>query len=296
MSDSTYPIETQEPTRQGDDAEFSCLVMIYGEHLGRQFLIQDEPLLIGRAPNCDVELSDGSVSRNHCRIVPEKNRVMIIDLGSTNKTLVNGVAIREQALEDGDRIAVGRGIFKFLRNDNIETAYHEEIARVMTTDPLTGAFNRAHFEKEIDYTLYRYQRYGRPVSLVMMDIDLFKEINDRHGHLAGDRVLTQLGNLIFSCLRAGDIFARWGGEEFALLLPETELAGALTIAERLRRRIDDTEFHFVDTKISVTLSMGVAQIDESVTESNQLLAISDERLYEAKEAGRNCVRPDPAER
>ncbi|MDP8223402.1 MAG: GGDEF domain-containing protein [Candidatus Lernaella stagnicola] len=291
MDDPTRPQEIQEPTGDSANSGYACLVMVYGEYPGRRYLIEEESLLAGRAPDCDIHLADASVSRHHCRFEPEPEGVSIVDLESTNITLVNGTPIARQRLADGDRIAIGRSLFKFLHNDNIETSYHAVIVRVMTTDPLTGAFNRSHFKKEIGHGLYRLKRYKRPITLVFMDLDRFQNINDRFGELAGDRVLTQLGNLVFGALRAGDVFCRWGGEKFAVLLPETTMTGAIAIAERLRQRVESTHFSFEEQAISVTLSMGLAEANGENVSAEAWIAEADRRLDEAKAAGRNCVRP-----
>jgi diguanylate cyclase (GGDEF)-like protein len=266
--------------------------MIHGEFIGRRFPIEAEPVLIGRAVHCDIQLTDASVSRAHCRITPGADGVVAADLESTNGVFVNGQKIASQALHDGDIIAVGRSIFKFLHGDNVEIAYHDEVSRLMTTDTLTGAFNKRHFEKEIKYCHYRFQRYRRPLSLVMMDIDNFKEINDEHGHLAGDRVLAQLGSLILGNLRFGDLFCRIGGEEFALLLPESTLGAAVQIAERLRKQIEKAKFEVGGgLALSVTVSFGAAELAEEMKDPQELLRLADERLYAAKRAGRNRVEP-----
>ena len=112
----------------------SYLVMIYGEYLGRRFIIDEEPIMVGRSPECDIQLTDDCVSRMHCRVVSGKDGVIISDLDSTNGTYVNGTAVSARILKDADRVKIGRSIFKYLSSDNIEGAYHEEIYRLKTTD------------------------------------------------------------------------------------------------------------------------------------------------------------------
>jgi diguanylate cyclase (GGDEF)-like protein len=178
-----------------------------------------------------------------------------------------------------------------LTGDNIEHAYHEEIYRLKTTDGLTGAYNKRYFEEDLERELFRFFRYKRPLSLLMIDIDFFKKINDEYGHLAGDRVLTQLGQLVSKNVRREDTFCRYGGEEFAILMPEMEIHGAILLAERIRRLIDDTIFEFEGYELPVAISLGAAEADMEMNSPEDFVRLADERLYLAKENGRNCVEP-----
>jgi len=269
----------------------SYLVMIYGEYLGRRFIINEEPIMVGRSPECDIQLTDDCVSRMHCRVVSGKDGVIISDLDSTNGTYVNGTAVSARILQDADRVKIGRSIFKYLSSDNIEGAYHEEIYRLKTTDGLTGAYNKRYFDEELERELHRFQRYERPLSLLIMDIDHFKRINDDYGHLAGDRVLSQLGLLMSSNIRREDTFCRYGGEEFTVLMPEMDLAGAVAMADRLRQLVEEAHFSFEGLDLPVTVSIGVAEADNTMTEADSFIRIADKRLYKAKDDGRNRVEP-----
>jgi diguanylate cyclase (GGDEF)-like protein len=276
-----------------EQAGRSFCVMIYGEFLGRRFEVTDIPLSIGRATDAQIRLEDDSVSRAHCQIVPRADGVVIVDQQSTNGTYVNGTAVNTRILRDGDRIQVGRSIFKFLSGSNIEQTYHEEIYRLKTTDGLTGAFNKRSFDEELGREIFRFLRYRRPLSLIMFDIDHFKRVNDDFGHLAGDRVLSKLGSLFNRVSRPEDVFCRYGGEEFALLLPETGLDQACTIAEEARALVERTRFDFDDLVIPVTISAGVAQAGPLAETSDDFVAAADKRLYAAKAGGRNRVEPPP---
>ncbi|MDD5309821.1 MAG: GGDEF domain-containing protein [Deltaproteobacteria bacterium] len=275
--------------RKTSDASY--LVTIYGELLGRKFTIKENAILMGRSADCDIQLVDDCVSRNHCRVVPGREGVTLVDLDSTNGTYVNGTSVSARPLKDGDQVKVGRSIFKFLTGDNIEHAYHEEIYRLKTTDGLTGAFNKRHFDEECEREIYRFFRYKRPLSLVMFDIDFFKRVNDEHGHLAGDRVLSQLALLVSSGVRREDTFCRYGGEEFAVLMPEMDLEDAVAVAEKLRRMVADAHFEFEGQDLPVTVSIGVAEAQPSMTGPDDFVRAADERLYEAKDKGRNRVEP-----
>ncbi len=294
IPDVTAVTDSEALTFPQERSEYSYLVMIYGEYLGRRFSIKDRAVLIGRSPDCDIQLADDCVSRMHCRVSSAENGIIISDLDSTNGTYIDAAAVTARVLRDGDRIKVGRSIFKFLSGDNIEHAYHEEIYRLKTTDGLTGAFNKRYFEEDLERELHRFFRYQRPLSLLMLDIDLFKKVNDEYGHLAGDRVLAQLGSLIAANVRREDTFCRYGGEEFAVLMPEMDMDGAVAVAERLRNLVSEGHFDFEGLDLPVSVSIGVAEAEASMTKPEEFVRVADDRLYEAKRKGRNRVEPPPA--
>jgi len=268
----------------------ACLVVIYGHDLGRKHSLESPSLTLGRSNKCDIQIDQESVSRAHSKITNAGRSVRIRDLGSTNGTYVNDELVEERTLVDGDFIKIGRTIFKFLSGGNIERAYHEEIYRLTTVDGLTQIFNKRYFAEALDREIARASRYRRELSLVMFDLDHFKEVNDTHGHLAGDSVLKTLAHTIKTRIRTEDIFARYGGEEFAIILPEIDGHNAHQFAEKIRRIVETTDFRFEATKIPVTISMGVATLDLEEPSAAALIKRSDERLYEAKSAGRNCVK------
>jgi diguanylate cyclase (GGDEF)-like protein len=170
------------------------------------------------------------------------------------------------------------------KNSELETL-NSELERRATRDALTGAHNRMKFDELLEAEIRRCKRYGRTMSLVMFDIDCFKAVNDRYGHAAGDTVLRQLVALISDHIRECDVFARWGGEEFVILLPETTLDDALAVSEKLRQTIEEHSFEIVET---LTCSFGVTQMlhDDCHESLNKRV---DDSLYEAKRNGRNMV-------
>jgi diguanylate cyclase (GGDEF)-like protein len=268
----------------------ACLVVIYGDELGKKHNLNASSLLIGRSSKCDIQIDQESTSRNHSKIVNTGKSILIRDLGSTNGTYVNDEPIEEHVLRDGDFIKIGRTIFKFLTGGNIENAYHEEIYRLTTVDGLTQISNKRHFLETLDREIARGQRYQRPLSLVMFDLDHFKNINDTYGHLAGDYVLKYLASAVKGRIRREDVFARYGGEEFAIVLPEITVATALTFAEKVRQLVEQHEFRFEKTRIEVTISVGVAGTELQDIDAETLIKRADEQLYAAKSAGRNQVR------
>lgn len=270
------------------------LVHIYpvGAMMGTRYVLKDKPLLIGREHDCNVCIPEHSVSRRHARIEMTPEGVVVTDLGSTNGTFVNDEPVRGPTrLADGDYLRVGNCIFRFLAGGNVEAEYHEEIYRLTIIDALTQAHNRRALLEFLDRELVRSQRHGRPVALILLDIDHFKSINDQFGHLAGDFALRELAQLIRSVVRREDLFARYGGEEFALVLVETGLPQAAEVAERIRRTIEGHVFRYEDSEFRLTVSIGVAATPggEELT-TTEMIRRADEKLYQAKHSGRNRVQ------
>jgi two-component system, cell cycle response regulator len=274
------------------DTQQDALVLIYpaGPNIGRKYELEGKTIVIGRDPSNDIVVSSDSVSRRHARITTEGGRRLLTDMQSTNGTYVNEDPIIAQFISQGDQVKVGDTIFKYLAGSDVETSYHEEIYRMTIIDGLTGAFNKRYFMEALEREMSRSQRYGRPLSVLMFDIDHFKRVNDTYGHLAGDYVLQALARVISTRARREEIFARFGGEEFVILLPETEKEGAMELAEQLRRRVGDYDFVFEGEEIPITISVGVATIHGDSLSENELIKLADDKLYEAKKAGRNCIR------
>jgi len=269
----------------------ASIVVIYGGELGKRYPLEGE-VSLGRSAANVVMLDLDTVSRHHARLF-EKNDVWLIeDLNSTNGTLVNEEEIDTATpLANGDLIKLGGAVFKFIEGGNIESLYHEEIYRMTILDGLTGIHNKRYFMEFLEREIARSKRHGRDLVLVMIDIDHFKNINDTHGHIAGDAVLQQLTRLISSVMRKDELISRYGGEEFTVLLPEADLNNAVSFAERIRRLVENHSFHHGGEDIHITISMGVAAYAEELG-IEEFVRLADEQLYRAKEAGRNCVCPE----
>ena len=246
--------------------------------------------MVGRDPDNDISVDLTTVSRRHARLYRKDGGAWVEDLGSTNGTLVNDAQIDgPRQLCNGDQLRFGGSIFKFIEGGNVEALYHEEIYRLMITDGLTGAATQRAFVEFLDRELLRAKRHGRPLSLVMLDIDHFKEVNDQHGHLAGDYVLRGVAAAVKGEVRGDELFARYGGEEFAVVLPETALGDAARFCERVRAKVEAQAFAWKEQVLRVTISMGGTSTEADENHA-ALLARADARLYEAKRAGRNrCV-------
>jgi len=269
----------------------ACLVWVYptDAELGKRFPLEQEEMVLGRGSDADLTIDRDSVSRRHAKIVRAGSSYAVVDLGSTNGTYVNDEPVQERTLRDGDLVKIGNTIFKFLAGGNVESAYYEEIYKLTIFDGLTQAHNKRYFLEFIERELARAGRTGRPLSLVMFDIDHFKVINDTHGHLTGDAILKDLSARVMKSVRKDELLARYGGEEFAVVLPEASREGALEFAERVRRLVEADPFHFEGDTIRVTISLGVATTWGENVSPTAFIKEADENLYRAKRAGRNRV-------
>ena len=187
----------------------------------------------------------------------------------------------------GDDNAI-TGIFVVVQDVTELATYEQKMMELNITDGLTGIYNRRHFESRLGAECERHERYGRKLSLVMIDIDFFKSINDTYGHQCGDQVLKSVAASIASGIRKSDCLARYGGEEFCCLLPETGIKNALMIAELFRKQVEDLVITYQTSKIKVTISLGVSELWASDIPET-LLKRADQALYEAKRTGRNKV-------
>lgn len=271
----------------------ACLVHIYptGASMGCRYTLSDRAVVVGRGDDTDIRIQDNSVSRRHAKIEPSPDGYFVDDLGSTNGTFVNDQQLDASwHLQDGDYLRVGNCIYRYLAGGNIEAEYHEEIYRLTIQDGLTRIHNQRALTEFLDREVARSLRHGRPLSVLMFDIDRFKTVNDSYGHLCGDFVLRELAECIRATVRKEDLFARYGGEEFAMVLVETSEPDAVVAAERLREMIANHQFRFETTPLKLTISVGVATLtDDSDMTPTDLLRAADEKLYQAKRTGRNKV-------
>jgi diguanylate cyclase (GGDEF)-like protein len=171
----------------------------------------------------------------------------------------------------------------------------QEVHENSVRDALTGCVNRKHALEVMDTELRRSRRSKMPFSLVMFDLDRFKEVNDRFGHLCGDAVLAAVGQRMNAVLRGSDVKCRYGGEEFLILLPDTPLAGARRVAETLRRELEENPVRWNDAAVAVTASFGIAAVTPGEVDPSLVIGRADAALYRAKDEGRNCIRSAEAQ-
>ncbi len=274
------------------------LTMLEGEEASRTWLLTERPLVLGRDLVCDLALADAKASRKHARIQwmnfdqpDDPPEVWLEDLGSTNGTWINGQRVDEPVrIYERDKVLIGSTLFGYgLRIDEEIEATRRLVQRA-TTDPLTTMNNAEVFDRALRREFERARRYTRPLSLVYVNLDDLTAVNDQHGNRIGDLVLRQVGRILRDNLRLSDMPARVGGDEFAVILPETGCEGAMAVGERLRRCIQDFPMMLGHDPVRVTASIGVATIDGTFTHPDAFVDAASKASYQAKDLGRNrCV-------
>lgn len=289
MEDKTKTHTIKIDRRRLDRTNFhlSCLVIVAGPSLGEKFPLDKERMIIGRHREAEIWINDESISRKHAEVFSKEGRIYLRDLGSKNGTYLRDQQILEIELKDGDLLRIGLATLKFLGPNNIEQFYLDELSERTKRDGLTGLYNKQAFHTCLERIFTRCKDLGEPLSVAMIDLDLFKRINDQWGHPAGDMVLKEFANLIKPTIRPTDFFARWGGEEFGLILPHAGLKEAPIATERIRNRVADHSFIFEGHRLPVTISIGIAERSASDTTMEPLIARADKALYQAKQQGRN---------
>lgn len=270
-----------------------CLVMIAGPRLGEIFPIDNGELLIGRDGDMHLKLDgDESVSRRHAAVaVEESGNARVRDLGSANGTWLDGRRIEGEAvLREGQKIRVGQTVvLKFALYDQLEELAQRQLLEGALRDGLTRAFNRRYFLQRLAAEIRFAERHSQTLALLMIDLDHFKQLNDSHGHPAGDHVLRWIVDLLIDALRAEDVVARYGGEEFAVLMRGITPDHARAVAERLRKTIESAD-PAPNLRVRVSIGLALYPLDEkSEDPATKLVELADAALYRAKQAGRNRV-------
>lgn len=267
------------------------LVRMDGSDVGQVIALSDQrEFSIGRRSDCHLPLRYEGVSRRHAKITFEDGAYIVEDLGSSNGTMVRGKRITKHRLEDGDVVQFGpRVSVRYSVTDRDEEELLNTLYQASVRDPLTGAFNREYLSERLKSEIAYSRRHSTETCLLMFDLDHFKQVNDNHGHQAGDAVLKDVVQSVMQDLRTEDVLARYGGEEFAVSLRGVDLEGAGRLGERIRSR-NHRSIVFGDRSIPISLSVGCAALGELRSPSPEaLIALADRRLYCAKEAGRNRV-------
>lgn len=268
----------------------ASLRQMNGTFIGRKYPINKGTTLVGRDPGLDITVQEDSVSRRHAELIFDGESLQVIDLDSTNGTFINDKQIKNRTADPGDLIRFGNILFKYIPSGSIETVFHDELSNLAHLDGLTGCFNRKYILDYLETEVKRCQKLELPLSLIMLDLDHFKDINDTYGHLAGDYVLKETVRLIKEkVLRASDVLGRYGGEEFCVIMSEAPLRIAVDVAERIRKTILGHEFMFEGKKLNISISAGAAQVSKTTDTSKTLIESADKALYKAKQTGRNKV-------
>ena len=271
------------------------MLVVSGGIPGTMVQLSEQGTSLGRSGESSFQISDITVSRDHAVVMTdEMGTVQIRDEGSTNGTFLNGKRIHAHRLvdlADGDRVQLGTKIvFKLVRLDPNDEQFQREMYERTVRDPLTGLYNRAYLLNQIGVLAERSASQGIGLAVLMLDIDHFKQINDSYGHLAGDDVLRQVAAVIRESTRSEDLVARFGGEEFVVVLPVSVPDLAADRAERIRSNLAERTVMAEGTGIRVTASIGLAFAPAGRSRNEMaLIMTADEALYRAKADGRNRV-------
>ena len=296
FSDETVEVQMAEWSSAASIDGFYFTV-ITGANFGCVFLLDKADTVLGRSDDADIQIDDEKVSRKHLKISLVQSdgqdngpiRALVSDLNSTNGVFINGARVHKQELRNGDKLRIGNTILKFEVKDCLDVSYHDKLYQQATKDPLTGLSNRNYLQNELSKFISIGFRYNRVFSMMMLDIDFFKMVNDTYGHAVGDNVLKMVADILLSNKREQDIAARFGGEEFVVLLPETALDGAVAVAERIRIAIENCNLTPLGCQHTVTISIGISEFPLHGMKAEELVKCADEALYEAKANGRNRV-------
>lgn len=273
-----------------EDEKKPFLTFIQGARLGQICELDKELMIVGRSPDCDFWIEDTSISRRHFKLHLEDNEVSLEDLGSTNGTYVNGKRIKKTVLHDGDKIQISRdSIMELTYLDQTRMLSEKKRYEMGVMDPVTNIYNKRYFLGRIQEEFSFSKRNQRDLSLVMLDLDHFKVLNDSYGHLAGDVVLQKVAAQVTQMIRPEDIFARYGGEEFVIIMRDAKSQNAKRLCERIREGIEKLVIPYEDQEIKVTVSMGFSTLTEKTKDYLELVTEADKHLYRSKRGGRNCI-------
>lgn len=276
------------PLLARDDAS---LLVLSGPLAGKFVKIPRKGGVLGRDPDVEVRLNDPGISRRHAEIFRDaEGRFFIRDLDSRYGVYVEGQRIEEGPIRDGDRLQLsGETVVRVRSQDQRETEIIDRIQEAATRDELTTVANRRYFLERLEQEFAYARRHRARLTVMMIDVDYFKRVNDDHGHPIGDDVLRMVGRILQGAVRAEDLVARYGGDEF-IVLSRDDAEQALRFAERLRKTLKDRDIKLAEECFHLTLSVGVATFrDGDPATMMQLIARADSALYDAKRLGRDRV-------
>lgn len=264
------------------------LIILSGCNRGSQFRLEQQSYVIGRCDEADIVIFDPKISRKHCLLTVVKDRVLFEDLQSTNGSYLAGERIEKHWLNLHDRIRTGDTVMRIDYKCYSEAESQQALYQAAYIDALTGILNRGAFMQRAQEEFSYCKRNNGMLSIVICDVDHFKDINDNYGHPAGDQVLMDLSSVLAEQMRKEDLLARYGGEEFIMLLRGMPGDAAAGWAERIRQIVMQYPFTYLGHAIPTTISIGICTLRMSAIDSlPTLIQIADDALYLAKRNGRN---------
>lgn len=265
------------------------LTITQGESQGRRLKLGDVPVTMGRSADCDLRLLNRAISRLHCRVWRDNSGFWVRDLNSTNKTYLNDRPVVEARLKDGDFITVGGIVVQFTQEKDVDHAAQSEFFDLVTNDQLTGLSQRRVFEQSLEQEIARSTRRNREFVLAIVDVDELSRINREWSNAAGDDVLKQVAKALKAGLREEDLVCRFGGDEFAALLPETDVEEAGKLLNSIRSAIANVEFFIQSQSRSASVSIGAVLWKPEWKTAASVVERAEEKLKAAKEGGRNRI-------
>ena len=271
------------------------LVVLQGPGLGDFFEITDDELVLGSDPfSADIVVRDVEVEPRHAELYRRPGGYALRGVEAGKTIALNGEVMEEpgygQLLSDGDRIHVGDSVLEYSHQDEIKATFFEQLHELVNRDHLTGLFSKGRFDREFEHRLEAMADEGRPLSVLMADIDSLKKINDAKGHLLGEFVVGEIGRIIGSMHEEeGRRATRFGGDEYQSVLPDLSKEEALGVAEEIRLSVEAHTFERDGVSATTTISIGVASYPEDGTTHQELTHAADAALYRAKRAGGNTV-------
>ena len=287
----TFRFDEVDPESQKTSATKAFLNVIRSRADLGAYVFINGPVVVGRDPTCNIPLQDFGVSRRHAMIAPTPGGEFVLtDLASTNGTRVNGLPVAQECvLRDGEKIIVGDTVLRFGLADQMDIDFHSEISTLVSTDPLTGLPSKRRFDQALEFAMEHCGHNSLPLSLLMMDMDGLKKINDTHGHLFGAYAIGETGKLIDRVLDGTGQACRFGGDEFSAFLPAHDIKTATALAEQIRLAVETAGLEKDGVSLKPTISIGLAAYPDTGEELLELVACADEALYRAKAMGKNCV-------
>lgn len=270
-----------------DTPQKPCLTVLYGGPVGLVYTLPvGSETLIGRGDEADLPLGEARVSRRHAVIrVNSDSTVVLDDQGSSNGTFVNGTKVDQRKLEDGDRVQIGYScIIKFSYQDDLEYQLQHEIAGGIK-DPLTGLYTKMYFEDRLLSEFTHACRRKDNLGVLLFAIDHFDKVNLCHGQAAGDLVVKEVARRVSSVLRAGDVFACYDAERFALLARDLDEKGSAILVQRVYKVVQDTQFDFDGALISLKISVGIATLADQPENADHFIKLADASLRQTRQKG-----------
>lgn len=292
-NDTTQVIQVRPQPDDRVSGEMQGIVTVLtGPSPGEVFELNAPCLVIGRSREVDIQIADAGLSRRHAQVMRRQDGFYIEDLGSTNGTFYNGERLNTpHKLEDGSRIQIGENtVLRFGLQDRLEQEAARQMYEMTVRDPLTRLHNRRYLDERIQSEFAYAIRHDSALSVLIIDVDHFKKVNDTVGHPAGDAVLRALGAGLQRMVRAEDILARFGGEEFVVVARGIDQNGSSIFAERIRRSVESMIIPWGEDRLKITISIGLSHMkSQNYDNPEALFAAADAALYKAKRGGRNRV-------